>query len=95
MPAEWLVRWVDAVAAAGSRAPMATLGPVRFAVLLCAGVFGILVSHRVERRGGRVAVVAVAAALTCSTVWPSSVDAGRHALGDGSVLTVGDCGVVV
>ena len=95
IPTELLVRWVDWVAAAGSRAPMATLGPARFVVLLCVGVLAVVVARRIERAGPRVVLVVVAASVALWAVWPPATPVGRHDLGNGSSVSVGDCGVVV
>ena len=94
IPAELLVRWVDWVASVGSRAPLATLGPVRFVVLLWVGALAVVLAGRVERTGVRVVLVAGAASVALWTVWPSGPAAGRHDLGDAAV-SVGECGVVV
>ena len=94
IPAELLVGWVDRVASVGSRAPLATLGPVRFVVLLCAGALAVVLARRVEDARVRVVLVAGAASLALWTVWPSGPSPGRHDLGDAAV-SVGECGLVV
>ena len=95
IPADVMVRWVDLVATVGSRAPLATLGAVRFAVLLCVGALAVVLARRVERTRVRVALVAGAATVGLWAVWPSGPAVGRHDLADGSSVWIGDCGVVV
>lgn len=93
VPARVGVWSVDAVAAGGSRLPLAALTPMRSAwLVLCAGtalmVGSSALAHR--RRWCVASAVLAAAALV-----PSAVGPGAHRVTDGVVLVVGNCGGTV
>lgn len=97
-PADAMVGWVDLVATAGSRAPAPTLGAPQVAALVVAAGLVALVVH--GSRGGRrrrttiAGSVVVAVAVAVWALWPNGPDPGRHDLGGGSVVWIGECTVV-
>lgn len=87
-PARVGVWWVDAVAAAGARLPLAALGPGRVALLVLAVAVVVLARRSTRwRRAAWLAGLPLAAAVIA--VPPS---AGTHHLAPGLELVVGDCG---
>lgn len=95
-PAVQLVRWIDLVAAASSRAPLAMLDPPRLAVI-AAGIGAAALARTERRRRGRVTGrvgAACACAVLCFAVAlrPATPAPGTHRAAPGVELTVGRCG---
>jgi competence protein ComEC len=92
LPARALVAWIDQVAAWGSTAPVAALGPRELAVAL--GALGVLSASRAWGRL-RPAAVLLAVAGLFILLWPPAPPPGVHTPVDGVQVTVGECGGVV
>lgn len=92
LPARALVAWIDQVAAWGSTAPVAALGPRELAVAL-----GALVVMSASRGWGwlRPAAVLLAATGLLVVIRPPAAPPGPHRPADGVQVTVGGCGGVV
>jgi len=97
-PTEWMVRWVDVVAAWASRVPLAPLGPARFAVVavtIAVALRAATVAEGPRRHRDRVraaAATGIGAVVVCVVVWPPPLASGRHRVAAGAVLTVADDG---
>ncbi len=90
LPATWLVRWVDGVAAAGSMLPLPPLGVDRLA-LLAAATVAVVGARRWLDGPLRLGGALVGLALVAVALWPLDPPPGSHDLGHAQ-LHVGACG---